>query len=263
MIGVFDSGFGGLTVFKEIEIVLPQYDYIYLGDNARAPYGDHSPEIIYRYTKQAVDYLRQQGCRLVVIACNTASADALPKLQEEYGESVKILGVIWPALEAVQERGWHRVGLLATRSTVASGKYTKVVKEIEPTLKIIPVAAPLLVPLIEEGVQQKPWARKIIKGYVQQLKSQNVEAIILGCTHYGIIKKEIGQYAGAAVTVLDVSHIVAAKLQGYLERHPELAKALSSGGTRRFLTTDAPKRFNELGRRFLGRAVQAEQITLS
>lgn len=262
MIGIFDSGYGGLTVFKEVVKILPQYSYIYLGDNARAPYGDHSQEVIYGYTKQAVDYLISQGCHLILIACNTASAEALPKLQQEYEAQVKILGVIRPTVEMAVESGAKRIGVLGTRSTVASGKYKMEAKLLNKNVAVEQLAAPLLVPLIEEGVERKPWSRKIIKNYVNLLKSRQVDTVILGCTHYGLISDIISHYFGRRTKVLDASAIVANKLADYLQRHPEVESSLTKGQAREFLTTDDSARFDKQALRFLGQKISSQQIKL-
>jgi glutamate racemase len=272
MIGVFDSGFGGLTILKEFLRKLPEYDYIYLGDNARAPYGNKSEEVIYNYTCEAVDFLFKQGCELVIIACNTASAKALRRIQQEYlpdlpspllskeGNNKRVLGVIIPVVEeAADIKNIKRAGLIGTRATVESGTYEAELKKLNPDIEIHKQACPLLVPLVEEGWIKRPETKKILKKYLRPLKDKNVDALILGCTHYPVLIKEIGQIMGKRVHVFNSPVIVAEKLANYLKRHPEIDKKLEknppAGGKRIFYTTDNEERFKETGKKFLGQNI--------
>lgn len=267
MIGIFDSGLGGLTIFKEIEKRLPQYDYLYFGDNARAPYGDHSQDTILNYTTQAVDYLFKQNCQLVILACNTASAEALRKIQQEwlpkhYPER-NILGVVRPLAEAAAAASKKkRVGVLGTRSTISSHAYRREIKKLDKGITVVEQACRLLVPLIEEGYEGKTPLRMILKRYVTPVKSHNVDTVILGCTHYGIIAKDIQRYFGRSVSILDSGTIVAEKLADYLERHPEYEKMLTRGGARQFLTSENTETVAPLAKAFLHRAVSFSAVDL-
>jgi len=268
MIGIFDSGLGGLTIFKAIEKKLPEYDYMYLGDNARAPYGDHSQETILKYTEQALDYLFNQGCELVLLACNTASAEALRSIQNDWlpkhylGKNV--LGVVRPLVEeAVGVTKKNIVGVLATRSTIASHAYRKELLKLDSKIKVIEQPCRLLVPLIEEDYNGKPELRMILKKYIRPLKDAHVDTVILGCTHYGIIERDITRYLGKNVAVLDSGAIVAEKFADYLSEHPEYESKLSRARLRKFLTTENTETVEPLVKKFLGRSVAIEQINLT
>lgn len=252
MIGIFDSGYGGLTIMKEIVRVLPQYDYIYLGDNARTPYGNRSPEAVTKFTDEAVRYLFDAGARLIIIACFTASALALRSLQEKYLRSAsskyrdrKILGVIRPVVEAASQDGSARVGVVGTRGTIQSNAFEIELHHLNPKLSVTQQACPLLVPLIEEHWHTKPEAKMILKKYLRSLKSHNIDALILGCTHYPLMMKDFVRFMGKRTRVLHPGEIVAKSLSGYLQKHPEMEKQLTKNGTQRFLTTDDPARFGE------------------
>lgn len=268
MIGVFDSGFGGLTIFREIESKLPNYDYIYLGDNARAPYGNHSQEVIYEYTRQAVDFLFAQGCGLIILACNTASAEALRKLQQEYlpkkYPTKNILGVIRPLAEVAATLTKNRViGVMGTRSTVESKAYIKELQAQNKKIKVVQQACPLLVPLIEENWEQAPETKMILKKYIRPLKHHQPDTIILACTHYGWLQSDIIRYFGKQIKVLDSGQIVADKLVDYLKRHPEYVKVLNKKGQRLFLTTDHQQKFSLAAEKYLGRKIIARTISLT
>lgn len=266
MIGVFDSGYGGLTIFKYIEERLPQYDYIYLGDNARAPYGDRSQDVIYQYTKEAVDYLFAQGCDLIVLACNTASSMALRKIQQEYLPKVypgkRVLGVIRPLAEAVGELPQNRiVAVMGTNSTVESGAYINEFAEIDPNIKVIQQACPLLVPLIEDSREDQPETKVVLTEYVRPLKQQNPDVVVLGCTHYGFVEDLIKKYFGSEVNVLNSGQVVADKLADYLQRHEGLVK-VSDNPQRIFLTTNSSEKFDQAAEKFLGRSIKSKTIKL-
>jgi glutamate racemase len=256
MIGIFDSGYGGLSIYKEIVSLLPEYDYVYLGDNARAPYGNRSHDTIKEFSKQAVDYLFVNGCRLIIFACNTASSQALREIQEEYLRKPnvtdkKILGVIRPvAEEAVKLTKKKQVGVVGTRATVHSNSYEQEILSLDPDIKVYSQACPLLVPLVEENWHSKPEARIILKKYLRPLKNRNVDVLILGCTHYPFLIKDFKRYMGKRVQVPHPGIIVAHSLRDYLKRHPEIETLLSKKGLRSFLTTDDPERFMEFGNKF-------------
>ncbi|MDD4271611.1 MAG: glutamate racemase [Patescibacteria group bacterium] len=266
MIGVFDSGFGGLTVLKEFLRLLPEYDYIYLGDNARAPYGDKSDEAIYNYTKEAVDFLFKQGCELVIIACHTASSKALRKIQQEYlpknyPES-RVLGVVAPTVEeAVKLSRYHKLGVIGTTATINSGVYKKELEKLRSDLEIYQQACPLLVPLIEEGWIKKPEARMILKKYLQPLKIKQIDTLILGCTHYPLMIKDISRLMGKNVKVINPAAIAAEKLSGYLKRHEEIEKKLEKNGKLVFYTTDDIEKFKNFGKKFLGGNIEEVKKT--
>lgn len=260
MIGIFDSGYGGLTVMKEIISALPQYDYLYLGDNARAPYGNRGKEVVTQYTDEALRFLFEKNCRLIIVACFTASALALRELQEKYLRNQKspyhdrkILGVIRPVVEqAARESRMQKIGVVGTRGTVDSGAFEIELKHQKPGVTVTQQACPLLVPLIEEGWHKKPEARMILKKYIRPLKSHNIDALILGCTHYPLMIDEFKRVMGKRVKVLDSGKIVAESLVDYLKRHPEIESQLSRGGNRSFYTTDDPERFSEFAKKFGG-----------
>lgn len=267
MIGIFDSGFGGLTVFKKIKKALPDYSYIYLGDSLRAPYGGRSQEAIYQFTQTAVDYLFKQGCRLVIIACNTASSDALRKLQQEWLPNNyldrRILGVIRPvAEEAAKVSQFGKIGVVGTRATVESGAYEREFKIQDLRLKIYQNACPLLVPLVEEGWLNKTETRMIVKKCLRPLKDRQIDTLILGCTHYPLLMKEFVRIVGKRVKVLDAPKIVAEKLVDYLKRHPEIESKIEKNRYVRYLTTDSLEKFESLGSRFMGSKIKGEKIGL-
>ncbi|MDD5749888.1 MAG: glutamate racemase [Patescibacteria group bacterium] len=267
MIGIFDSGYGGLTVFKEIEKTLPQYDYIYLGDNARAPYGDLSQELIYNYSRQAVDFLFAQGCELIIFACNTASATALRRLQQEYlpvkypGKNV--LGVIRPMVEAVLELGPKKVvAVMGTKSTVDSGAYINEFANLDKSIKVVQEACPLLVPLIEASKEKEPQTKEILKVYTNDLKQCNPEVVVLGCTHYGWLWEEIKNNFSPETIVLESGQVVAKKLFQYLQRHPHYAQ-ISDNPSRIFLTSGNNKKFDLAAKKFLGREIKSQTVKLN
>lgn len=268
-IGVFDSGLGGLSILRAMVKVLPQYDYVYLGDSARAPYGNHSHEVIYQYTKEAVQYLFNQDCQLVILACNTASAQALRRLQQEWlpgiDKNKRVLGVVRPIAEAVAKiaKGKH-VGVIGTRATISAQAYTKEIRALlGEEAQVTEQACPLLVPLIEENLHTTAAAKMILRKYVRPLKDAMVSVLVNGCTHYELIRRDIVGAMGKRVKVIDSPAIVAESLKDYLARHAELDGVLSRGGTVRFLTTDKDKRFDRMATMFYGSSVMAETVHLS
>lgn len=262
MIGVFDSGYGGLTIVKEFLRELPQYDYMYLGDNARAPYGNRSHEAVKSFAEEAIRYLFDQGCVLIVIACNTASSQVLRELQEEYLRAPgvkdrKILGVIRPMVEeAVRRTRTGRVGVVGTRGTINAKSYDSELHHLNPDIQVYSQDCPLLVPLVEEGWSHKPEGRMILRKYLRHLKSCNPDTLILGCTHYPFLQDEFRRIMGKNIMIPHPGEIIAQSLKNYLKRHPEIETLLTQNGKCHFLTTDDPERFNEIGGRFMGRPLE-------
>ncbi len=277
MIGVFDSGFGGLTILQSIRKQLPQYDYLYLGDNARTPYGTRSFEVVYEYTWECVNYLFSQGCHLVILACNTASAKALRSIQQKNlihqpsfldGKEggIRALGVIRPTVEAVADyTNTKHVGVVATAGTVTSGSYPIEIAKIDPTIVVSQQACPLWVPLIEAGEHTSEGADYFVQKYINELLQQDpkIDTIILGCTHYPLLMEKLRQYTPTHIQLLPQGDIVASSLQDYLARHPELEKTLTKNGICRYLTTESADKFTAAARIFLGEdEIPAEHIDL-
>lgn len=259
LIGVFDSGLGGLSVLKHFLKIIPGYHYLYLGDTARVPYGDKSPEIIYEYTKQAVETLFKKNCRLVIIACNTASAQALRRLQQEWlplhHPDKRILGVIRPLAEAAakHEKG-KKIGIIGTKATIGSGAYQEEIKNLNPHLQVIQQSAPLLVPLIESGRANKPETEIILQDYLKTLKK--TDTLILACTHYPFLQKKMQKILGPKIWIPNTGQIIAKSLKDYLERH-KIIKGKNTGV--KFYTTDNPKQFKMLAEKFLGQEIKKIQ----
>lgn len=267
MIGIFDSGIGGLTITKEVLKAMPEYQLLYLGDTARTPYGNRSQELIYEFTKQAVDYLFKQNCQLVVVACNTASAEALRKIQQEWlpkhYPDRRVLGVIRPVVEeAAKVSRLGRIGVIGTRGTINSGAYERELKAQSQKVKVQQQACPLLVPFIEEGMLKRPELLKILRNYLRPLKQQKIDTLILGCTHYPILDKQFQRICGKSIEVLDTPKIVAEKLQDYLSRHSEIEAKLTKGKDHRFLVTDLTDVFAKNAQDWLGQKIELEKIIL-
>jgi glutamate racemase len=260
VIGIFDSGYGGLTIIKEIASVLPEYDYLYLGDNARTPYGNRSKETVARFTDEAMRFLFDSGARLIIIACFTSSALALREMQEKYLRNPhspfrdrKILGVIRPVVEqAVLQSRAKRIGVVGTRGTIASKAFEIELKHQSRDITVVSCACPLLVPLIEEHWHQKPEARMILRKYLRPLKSHNIDTLVLGCTHYPHMLQDFKRIMGRRVIVLNPGKIVAASLKDYLSRHPEIEQQLTRAALKKFVTTDDPERFQAFTKTFAG-----------
>lgn len=268
-IGVFDSGYGGLTVLKEIVKELPQYDFLYLGDNARAPYGSRSFETVYEYTLQCVKHLFDKGCHLVILACNTASAKALRNIQQidlpQIASHKRVLGVIRPTTEIVGQYSITRhVGVLGTAGTVSSGSYLVEIKKFFPDLKVYQEACPMWVPLIENNETDNEGAEYFFRRHVHHLMAQSpeIDTIILGCTHYPLIADKIKKYLPQNVQLLSQGKIVASGLKNYLERHPEIEVNCSKNGTVNFYTTDVPQTFDKAATMFFGKEVKSQQLSL-
>ena len=268
MIGFFDSGFGGLTVLKSVVELLPDYDYLYLGDNARVPYGNRSQEIVYEFTRQSMDFLFKEGCPLIIIACNTASSKALRRIQQEFlpekYPNRRVLGVIRPAAEEIVERGCRKVGILATEGVVTSRIYIEEIKDLEPSIEVFQQACPLLVPIIEAGDLDWEGTDMIISKYLGELFDQDgeIDTILLACTHYPILHKNFERQVSARAVVLDQGPIVAEKLKDYLARHPRLDERLMKNNERVFLTTDTSEKFDRLARVFYGESVHSKLVSL-
>ncbi len=269
MIGFFDSGFGGLTVLRHVVRVLPDYTYLYLGDNARVPYGSRSEWIIYEFTKQAVDYLFRRGCRLIVIACNTSSATALRRIQQDYLAGAfperRVLGVVRPSAEEMAERtACHNVGILATEAVVKSGAYIKEIEKLNSSIRVFQQACPLLVPIIEAGEQDWEGTDMIVSRYLGELFSQEqrIDTILLACTHYPILLKSFERHVPAGTTILEQGPIIAEKLKDYLLRHPEIDQQIAKDGIQTFLTTDASEKFDRLAQVFYGEPVHSQLVPL-
>jgi len=249
-IGIFDSGVGGLTVLKEVVRALPQEDTIYLGDTARVPYGTKSPETVVRYSRQIARYLLQRDIKLLVVACNTASAVALAALQQEF--SIPIVGVIEPGARAAADATRSgKVGVIGTAATVASSAYTKAIKRINPDIEVISRACPLFVPLAEEGWVDNEVARLTAKSYLGDLKQHGVDTLVLGCTHYPILKSVIAEVMGPGVTLVDSAEQTALTVARILSEQ-ELLRPKGEQGNHHYYVTDIPAGFIRVGNRFLG-----------
>ncbi len=268
-IGIFDSGYGGLTIFEKIQTELPQYDYIYLGDNARAPYGTRSFEVVYEYTLQCVQKLFDLGCHLVILACNTASAKALRSIQQNdlpnIDPSRRVLGIIRPTAEQLGTITQSKhVGLLGTIGTVQSESYPMEAAKLFPELKIVSHACPMWVPLIENGEHQSDGADFFIKKDLEALlaKDHKIDTLILGCTHYPLITNKIKKYLSDSINIVSQGEIVARSLRDYLQRHPEMDAKCSKNSTAEFLTTESAEKFNASASLFLNKKINAKHINI-
>ncbi|HLL44295.1 MAG TPA: glutamate racemase [Segetibacter sp.] len=268
-IGVFDSGYGGLTVLREIVKRLPEYDYIYLGDNARAPYGPRSFDTVYHYTWECVQWFFKQSCWLIILACNTASAKALRTIQQNNLLSTapgkRVLGVIRPTTERIgQFTKTGNIGVLGTKGTVQSQSYIIEIEKFFPELKVYQQACPMLVPLIETREYETEGANFFIKKYLKSLLTQSdeIDTILLACTHYPLLKNKFEQFLPGAVTVLSQGMFVAESLAGYLNRHFEIEEKCSKNGNVLFYTTDSTDDFNHQGSIFYGKGLQSKHIDL-
>ena len=268
-IGVFDSGYGGLTILDGIRQLLPDYDYLYLGDNARAPYGPRSFDVVYEFTRQAVQRLFEMGCHLVILGCNTASAKALRTIQQvdlpQWDKERRVLGVIRPTAEVIGSLTESRhVGVLATEGTIKSESYNLEINKLYPDVQVSGVACPFWVPLVEYNEADSPGADYFVKKRIDQIMNLDpqIDAIILGCTHYPLLMPKILKYLPAGVMVVPQGEYVAESLKSYLERHPEMEQQCSKGGTTHYLTTENPDKFKEQAQIFLHEPVEVENITL-
>jgi len=268
-IGVFDSGYGGLTILKEIVELLPEYDYIYLGDNARTPYGSRSYEVVYQYTLQAVRTLFDMGCELVILACNTASAKALRTIQQndlpKINATKRVLGVIRPSVEAVAQYTLTKnVGILGTIGTVNSMSYPLEINKLYPDISIFQESCPMWVPLVENNEYESDGADYFIRKNIAHLLSQNqkIDVMILACTHYPLLLPKIMKYVPQTMRVLSQGDLVSASLQDYLHRHPEMDINCSKNGILKFYTTENAETFAKQGSQFLQRVIKADKIEM-
>lgn len=268
-IGVFDSGYGGLTILKELVKTLPEYDYLYMGDNARAPYGPRSFDTVYQYTLQCVQWFFDKGCELVVLACNTASAKALRTIQQKDLPKIdprkRVLGVIRPTTEVIGHYSKSgSVGILGTTGTVISESYPIEIAKFFPSLKVYQEACPMWVPLVENHEYDKPGADYFIQQHLNRLfrQSSDIDTLLLACTHYPLLMEKIQAFAPASTTVLSQGTIVAASLKAYLHRHPEMEKRCSKQGTQTFYTTDSVADFDNHASIFFGEKLRSKHLEL-
>lgn len=269
-IGVFDSGYGGLTILHSIRQLLPEYDYVYLGDNARAPYGTRSFDVVYEFTRQAVIKLFEMGCHLVILGCNTASAKALRTIQQHDLPSLdsnrRVLGVIRPTAEVIGSLTKNRhVGLLATEGTVKSESYQLEIKKFFPDIQVSGIACPFWVPLVEYNEADSPGADYFVKKRLDALAQKDplIDTIILGCTHYPLLMPKIEKYKRTGVRIVAQGEYVANSLKDYLKRHPEMNVKCTKTGTCRYFTTENPMRFQEQAQVFLHEKIQVNHVDLA
>ena len=273
-IGVFDSGYGGLTILQQLRKQLPERDFIYLGDNARAPYGSRSFDVVYEFTRQAVIKLFSMGCRLVILGCNTASAKALRTIQQRdlmegspslLEQGYRVLGVIRPTVEIIGSLTKSRhVGVVATEGTVRSESYTLEIAKFHPDIKVTGQACPLWAAIVEAGESESEGAEFFVRKRIGQLleKDPLIDTIILGCTHYPLLMNALRKAVPEGINIVAQGEYVAASLEDYLQRHPDMDKVCSKGATTRFYTTESPERFKECARMFLHKDVNVEHIDL-
>ena len=268
-IGIFDSGYGGLTVMKEIVRRLPSYDYVYLGDNARAPYGNRSFDTVYRYTLECVQWFFSQGCPLVILACNTASAKALRTIQQndlqKLAPNNRVLGVIRPTSEIMGSFSKSRsIGILATNGTVQSESYKLEINKFDPDVTVTQEACPMWVPLVENNEYQGEGADYFVQKNLNNLLSKNadIDTILLACTHYPLLMDKIRKHVPEGIRIVSQGEIVAESLAGYLQRHPELGERCTKSGTRSFYTTDSEEDFDIHAGNFFGEAVKSRHLAL-
>ncbi len=264
-IGIFDSGLGGLLIARSVIQKLPRYDYAYLGDTKRVPYGDRSEEEIYTFLREGVEFLFKQGCVLVIVACNTASANALRKIQRRYlpryYPNRRVLGVIIPAAEyAVLQKRAKRVGIIATKATVASGAYRREIKKLAPRTRVFQLATPLLVPFIEANRLGE--AQPILERAIRSLLRKRIDTLLLGCTHYPLLKRTIRDCCGKRINVIAQDEIIPRKLLTYLLRHPEIEKRIGTRGQRKFFVTDITENFSALASRWFGKSIVLKKTTI-
>jgi glutamate racemase len=269
-IGIFDSGYGGLTILSGIRQLLPQYDYLYLGDNARTPYGTRSFDVVYEFTLQAVNKLFDMGCPLVILGCNTASAKALRTIQQNdlprIDPTRRVLGIIRPTAEVIGTLTTSRhVGVLATEGTIRSESYTLEIQKLYPDIKVTGVACPFWVPLVEYNEADSPGADYFVKKRIDQIMALDplIDALILGCTHYPLLMPKIKKYAPPHVNIVAQGQYVAQSLANYLQRHPDIEQRCTHGGTVSYLTTENPLRFKESAQLFLHEPVTVKHVNLN
>jgi glutamate racemase len=269
-VGIFDSGYGGLTIFDHIRRLLPEYDYIYLGDNARTPYGTRSFEIVYQFTRQAVVRLFREGCPLVILACNTASAKALRTIQQKDlplsdDPSRRVLGIIRPTAEILGSLTKTRhIGILGTTGTISSGSYALEIAKLYPDMAVTGEACPMWVPLVENREHDGPGADYFVRKHIERIFAADpqVDTLALGCTHYPLLEAKIRKYLPEGVRLFSQGPCVADSLKDYLARHPEMSGRLSKNGECRFMTTESGEKFSQTASLFLNRPVKVERVVL-
>ena len=268
-IGIFDSGYGGLTIFDKIQKRMPEYDYLYLGDNARAPYGTRSFDTVYRFTRQAVIKLFDAGCPLVILACNTASAKALRTIQQTdlplLDPSRRVLGVIRPTVEKIDSLSKSKhIGILGTAGTISSGSYSIEIAKMFPHIHVVGEACPMWVPLVENNEYNSPGADYFVKKHIEHILSVDpgIDTLVLGCTHYPLLTGKIKKYLPDNVTLFSQGEHVAISLEEYLTRHPEMDERLIKNKECHFLTTESPEKFSETASVFLNRSINVEKVTI-
>jgi glutamate racemase len=268
-IGIFDSGYGGLTILHGIRQLLPEYDYLYLGDNARTPYGTRSFEVVYEFTRQAVIKLFEMGCHLVILGCNTASAKALRSIQQndlpKWDPDRRVLGVIRPTAEIIGSLTHNRhVGIFATEGTIKSESYNLEIQKLHPDIQVSGVACPFWVPLVEYNEADSPGADYFVKKRIDQLLRMDpqVDTVILGCTHYPLLLPKIHKYMPRGIRIIAQGEYVASSLQHYFERHPDMEQRCTKNGQTRYLTTENPEKFKEQAQLFLHEDIEVENVVL-
>ncbi len=268
-IGIFDSGYGGLTILHGIRQLLPQYDFMYLGDNARAPYGTRSFEVVYEFTRQAVTKLFEMGCQLVILGCNTASAKALRSIQQndlpQLDPQRRVLGIIRPTAEIIGSLTQSRhVGVFATEGTIKSKSYSLEINKLFPDIKVSGVACPFWVPLVEYNEADSPGADYFVKKRIDQLllSDPQIDTVILGCTHYPLLLPKIHKYMPRGIRIVSQGEYVANSLQQYFERHPEMEQRCTKGGQVQYLTTENTDKFKEQAQIFLHEPVEVQNVNL-
>lgn len=269
-IGVFDSGYGGLTILDKLVTDLPQYDFLYLGDNARSPYGSRSSNVIHKFTLQAVEYLFSKGCPLVILACNTSSARALRDIQQHYlptssDPTRRVLGVIRPTVEVLNKfTSTQHIGILATEGTVNSNSYKLEIEKLFPSFTVVQEACPMWVPLVENGEADSPGSDFFVRKHLDRIlrEDEAIDTILLACTHYPLLKDKIKRLLTPSINIISQGEIVAHSLQEYLVRHPEMEQRISQGGTVRYLTTEDSNKFEEKASLFLKRKIEAQSVAI-
>lgn len=268
-IGIFDSGYGGLTILHGIRQLLPEYDYLYLGDNARTPYGTRSFEVVYEFTRQAVEKLFEMGCHLVILGCNTASAKALRSIQQndlpKLDPNRRVLGVIRPTAEVIGSLTHNRhVGIFATEGTIKSESYNLEIHKLFPDIQVSGVACPFWVPLVEYNEADSPGADYFVKKRIDQLLrlDPQIDTVILGCTHYPLLLPKIHKYMPRGIRIIAQGEYVASSLQSYFQRHPDMEQRCTKNGQTRYLTTENPERFKEQAKIFLHEDIEVENVVL-
>ena len=268
-IGIFDSGYGGLTILHGIRQLLPEYDYLYLGDNARTPYGTRSFEVVYEFTRQSVVKLFEMGCHLVILGCNTASAKALRSIQQndlpKLDPNRRVLGVIRPTAEVIGSLTHNRhVGIFATEGTIKSESYNLGIHKLFPDIQVSGVACPFWVPLVEYNEADSPGADYFVKKRIDQLLrlDPQIDTVILGCTHYPLLLPKIHKYMPRGIRIIAQGEYVATSLQSYFQRHPDMEQRCTKNGQTRYLTTENPERFKEQAQIFLHEDIEVENVVL-